>query len=56
MVYLKSLNTSITLSLSTLPSAIYDFKVPLRLRKPSTFILFMDSVLTLAVLLTSDQR
>lgn len=55
-VEVKSSNTSITLSLSTLPSAIYDFKVPFLLRKPKTFILFIDSVLTCAVLFTSDHR
>jgi hypothetical protein len=55
-VVVKSSNTSMTLSLSTLPSAIYDFKVPLRLRNPSTLILFIESVFTTAVLFTSDQR
>ena len=55
-VEVKSLNTSITLLLSTLPSAIYDFKVLLRLRNPSTLILLIDSVFTCAVLFTSDQR
>jgi len=55
-VVVKSSNTSITLSLLTLPSAIYDFKVPFLLRKPRTFILFIDSVFTLAVLFTSDHK
>jgi len=45
----KSSKTSMTLSLLTLPSAIYDFKVPFFDRNPSTFILFTTSDLTTAV-------
>jgi len=34
-----------------LPSAIYDFKIPLFDKKPKTFTLFVTNVLTIAVVL-----
>jgi hypothetical protein len=50
-LFVKSSNTSIILSLLTLSSAIYDFKVPFFDKKPKTFILFVTNVLTIAVVL-----
>jgi hypothetical protein len=35
----------------TLPSAIYDFRVPFFDKKPNTFILLATNVLTIAVVL-----